>query len=283
MLNSRAVRPHTTILKFISAHLTLGALILACVSNPASAGLVGHWVADDWAGGTANWTDRVGGNIATVSNAANSATKTLGVLNDGVSSSALVFDGRNDYFAVAASQNPIAGKTSVTIAAFFNATAGASGADGAFWRFPGPLNAEAPGSPNDWGLTYDAAGNARGLFNNGVTPTPAVSLIDGQAHTMMMTWQSSSAARFYVDGTLIGSTGPYSGSIVNNKFVIGSETEQLLRYFSGAIGELRFYDSVEDVAALHSTMSNSVPEPSTFALLALGLLGVGFVRKQRGR
>ncbi|MCF7675203.1 MAG: hypothetical protein K9M97_07650, partial [Akkermansiaceae bacterium] len=130
---------------------TGGLLYLAQTSAPAA--LVGQWVANDWSGGTNDWVDRVAGKIATVPAPANSPTQSAG----------LVFDGFDDYLEVAAAQNPIVGKTSVTIMAFFQTSQGASGSDESDENYPGPLNGEL--GPNGWGLTYDAAGYARGSFN----------------------------------------------------------------------------------------------------------------------
>jgi hypothetical protein len=244
---------------FSSAH--------AAVGSP-----VAQWVADDWTGGTANWVDRVGGKVATISAAANSPTKILGAIVGTETTSGIVFDGVDDFFAVAPAQNPIQGATSVTIAAFFNTTQGASGADGAFWRYPGPVNGEAPGWPNDWGLTYSSAGEAQGFFNYQINPSPAVSLIDGLPHTMILTWQTPElVARLYVDGVLVGSTNTSAAGGVNNAngLVFGAEMEGAIlgfsspRFFSGAIGELRFYNSIEDPATLHGEMLGALTTPAT--------------------
>lgn len=262
----------------------LAILLFFCLSQTSSyAGLVGQWVADDWAGGTANWVDRVAGKIATVASAANSPTKTPGAIVGTATGSGIVFDGVNDYLLVAPTANPIQGKNSVTIVAFFNTTQGASGSDGAFWRYPGPVNGESPSSPNDWGLTYNAAGNAQGFFNGPITPSPAVSLIGGQPHTMILTWQDPTAfpgqgvARLYVDGILVGSVGPTDGGNgVNNAngFVIGSDREGILlggpRFFSGAIGELRFYDSIEDPATLHAEIFGGAAVTTAATALGVG-------------
>lgn len=219
--------------------------------------LVALWAAEDWTGGTDNWVDRVAGKIATVPAAENSPTMTF-VDESGIRPfQALVFDGVDDFLSVVAAQNPIVGKTSVTIVALFRTSQGASGTDENYWNYPGPLNGEAPGDPNDWGLTYDAAGNAQSFFNSQISPVSAVSLIDGQIHTMALTWQDPSVfpdggvARFYVDGVLVGSSVVPDGNdgIVNDGFVIGAtsrlEPSGAYRYFNGAIIELRFYDTVK--------------------------------------
>ncbi|MCF7734163.1 MAG: LamG domain-containing protein, partial [Akkermansiaceae bacterium] len=224
-----------------------------------------QWVADDWTGGTAHWVDRIGGKIATVATAANSPTKTSGLFpqRGASASSGLVFDGVDDYFSVSATENPLVGKTSVTIAAYFLSTQGASGSLSSHWQYPGPLNGASPDYAHDWGLTYNAAGEAQGFFDYPITPSPAVSVIDGQPHSMILTWQDQTVfpgeglGRLYVDGVLVGQTPVPTGGgdgIVNDGFVIGSEPEQLLRYFSGAIGELRCYDSIQDPPAVHAQL-----------------------------
>ena len=223
---------------------------------------IARWVADDWAGGAANWVDRVGGKIASMGNPTWRPVKTPGVIFGPQNSTGIVFDGIDDYFSVTADQNPIAGKNNVTIAAVFKTTRGASG-NGSWEQNPGPIYAGVPGTPNDWGLTYTAAGNAGAFFNTPIIPIPSISLIDGRTHSMILTWQDPTAtpgqgvARLYVDGVLAGSTGVTDGGngILYDGFVIGKETASTYRCFSGAIGELRFYDTVVDAAMLHSQLT----------------------------
>jgi hypothetical protein len=123
-----------------------------------------------------------------------------GAIVGGATGSGIVFDGVDDYLEVAPGENPIQGSTNVTIVAFFNTSQGASGSDGAFWRYPGPVSGEAPSSPNDWGLTYNAAGEAQGFFNGRINPASPVSLIDGVAHTMILTWKYQQYKRFRFRG-----------------------------------------------------------------------------------
>lgn len=151
--------------------------LLAQLAVVHAAAPIAQWVADDWSGiGNANWVDRIGGKIATASG---NPTKSSSQFAGGVASAGIVFDGVDDFFEVVAGQNPIVGKKTVTIVAFFKATQGATGTDGNFWQYPGPINAESGGTPNDFGLTYNSSGNAHAFFNNAITPSPAVSVIDG--------------------------------------------------------------------------------------------------------
>ena len=146
--------------------------------------------------------DRVGGKVAVSYGSPVKATSQFG---GAFSSGGIVFDGVDDYFEVTATNNPIAGKKKVTIVALFKATSGATGSDEwKCWRYPGPINAESPGTPKDFGLTIGADGLARAFLSDAIPMSSSVSVIDGQAHTMILTWSDTdvgdSTARFYVDG-----------------------------------------------------------------------------------
>ena len=236
-------------------------LVFGCL-RLAAGDPVARWVADDWAGGSANWVDRVGGKIAASYGSPVKATSQFG---GSASSSGIVFDGVDDYFEVTAVNNPIATQMRVTIVALFKATQGATGSDGNHWQYPGPINAESPGAPNDFGLTIGTDGLARAFFNGAISTPSSVSVIDGLSHTMVLTWSDTQVgdgvARFYVDGVLKGSLVSDGGAgIVNDLIRFGRERELNSRWFRGAIGELRFYASIEDPNALHALMSNVVPK-----------------------
>ena len=238
---------------------------------------VARWVADDWTGGTANWVDRVGGKTATSYGSPVKATTQFG---GSASSSGIVFDGVDDYFEVTAAINPIAGQKKVTIVALFKATQGATGIDVNHWNYPGPINAESGGNPNDFGLTIGTDGLARAFFNGAISPSTPVSVVDGAVHTMILTWSDTDGggdktARFYVDGVLKGSLETDGGSgIVSDLIRFGRERETPTRWFRGTIGELRFYTTIEDPAAVHASMSgvtmNAAPTLTTVSTLTGG-------------
>ena len=222
---------------------------------------VARWVADDWAGGAASWVDRVGGKIAAAYGSPAKATSQFG---GGASNSGIVFDGVDDFFEVTAANNPIAGQKKVTIVALFKTTQAATGSDGNHWQFPGPINAEAPGAPNDFGLTIGTDGLAHAFFNGAISTPSSIRVIDGLVHTMMLTWSDTDVgdgtARFYVDGVLKGSLVTDGGSgIVTDLIRFGRERETSTRWFRGTIGELRFYSSIEDPAVVHASMANVAP------------------------
>lgn len=267
---SRKPRPTLAAPGAISWTLVMLLVIAALATVPATpaqaAAPVARWVADDWAGGTANWVDRVGGKIATVASAANSPAKVAGAIA-GSTNSGLVFDGVNDYFKVAVGENPVHGATSMTVAAFFK-TSQAAPDNPIWWARPGPINGEASGFGNDWGLTYDAAGGASAFFGWQLPVSPAVPLTDGQPHTMIMTWQTpEKIARLYIDGALAGSLATSeSGGIDNSSgLAFGANNEgggsAPDRFFSGTIGELRLYTTIQDPAAVHSELVTAPARP----------------------
>ena len=251
---------------------------LALRLSAAAGAPIARWVADDWAGGTATWVDRVGGKVAT---SYGEPVKTAGQFNVAASDAGIVFDGVNDYFEVDAFNNPIAGRTKVTIVALFKANQGATGDDnvGLFWQYPGPINAESPGFPNDFGLTIGADGLAHAFFNESFPTFTPISVVDGLVHTMILTWsdpndQGDGVASFYVDGVLAGLYPvPDGGNGIVNDFIrFGRERETEDRWFRGTIGELRFYETIENPAEVHSSMTGTSQPPTQIPVTVIGAL-----------
>lgn len=238
--------------------------------------LVAHWVADDWAGGTADWVDRISGYVAAAESEATAPARTDDVFGAVEVDAGIVFDGIDDVLIVERDQNPLQGVHRATIVALFEASDAASERVSGSWsNRPGPVQGSVPGVRNDWGLTYDSAGFAHGFFGNEVQISLATTLLDRRPHTMAMTWESTSVggdgiARLYVDGTLIGITAPSEGGRIDNGegFVIGSDAESILiccpgsesnRYFAGAVGEIQLYNTVMDPALLHAEIVGAAP------------------------
>ena len=228
---------------------------------------IARWVADDWPGQANHWIDRVGNKVAT---SHGEPVKVGGQFSGAASGAGIVFDGVDDYFEVTSDNNPIAGRKKVTIVALFKTTLGATGNDGPHWQYPGPINAESGGGPNDFGLTIGADGLAHPFFNDPIPTVPPVSVVDGLVHTMILTWsdtddQGDGIARFYLDGVLAGVSGVQdNGSgIVNDLIRFGRERETGDRWFRGTIGELRFYETIEDPAAVHGSMAGNPLIPVT--------------------
>jgi hypothetical protein len=282
---SRGPRFVSLLSRFLIAARSLGIVTgmllagtLALRLSAAAGAPIARWVADDWAGGTANWVDRVGGKEAT---SYGEPVKTAGQFNVAASDAGIVFDGVNDYFEVDAANNPIAGRTKVTIVALFKATQGATGNDngGLFWEYPGPINAESPEFPNDFGLTIGADGLAHAFFNISFPTFTPISVVDGLVHTMILTWSDpdnlgDGVASFYVDGVLAGLYPVPDGGngIVNDLIRFGRERETVDRWFRGTIGELRFYETIENPAEVHSSMTGTSQPPTQIPVTVIGAL-----------
>jgi len=232
---------------------------------------VARWVADDWQGGSGGWVDRIGGATAIPYGG---PAKSSGAFADSTSTtSGIVFDGNQAYFELPGGQNPVKGASQLTVLAVFKTTqapravGGASASDPNFWQMAGPINAEAPGSPNDFGLSLDSLGRAKAFFNNAITPSPSVSVIDGKTHTMILTWGAnntgqSGTAKLYVDGVFIGQLQSDAGSGVHQgvsrAIRFGRDIENQ-RSFVGTLAEVSLYTTVEDPAVLTANLIDSGP------------------------
>ena len=264
-------------MKFKLHTIALATFLLLIAAVPAPAGLIGHWVADDWSG-TGNWTDRVSSLVAVPSG---DPTVAAGAFNTLGSTNGIDLDG-NDHFAVNAANNPATGNTEFTVIASFKTTTGGANNNtgGQWWQNSGIVGGEVSANPNDWGLMLLQDGRVNGAFR-ATSVQSTGSVIDGNVHTLAVTWSETgdTIGRVYLDGVLIGNTGVQDGGagISNTGFAIGRGYEGGGAYYTGEVAVVQFYDSVEDIGALHNSL---VPEPSTFLLTTFGLLGLRRRRKR---
>ena len=252
----------------------LGVGLFLGLAGAANAGLIGNWVADDWTG-SGDWLDRVSSLVAAPNGdpvVVDNSFNTLGAI-DGID-----LDG-NDNFRVTAANNPAAGKKFFTVVAMFKTTTGGANDDtgGNWWKNSGIVGGEVSANPNDWGLMLLEDGRANLAFCK--SSMQGGNVIDGVIHTAMITWSDDdfggdSIARFYLDGSYIGQATQDGGNgIANNGFSIGRGYLDGGAYYTGQIGAVRMYDSIEDAAAVHSELTaDIIPEPATLSLLGLGAL-----------
>lgn len=219
--------------------------------------LIGHWNADDYSG-SGNWVDRISSLPAVPAGDPSISASAIGT---GGCINGIYFDG-NDRFDVTAANNPAVGQNLFTIIASFRTTTGGVNNNVNWWDNTGIVGGETAAAPNDWGLMLLANGSAKFAFSS--STYTGSSVIDNKLHTMALTWSDPDGggdglARAYVDGQLKWTSGVINNGIgiVNNGFAIAADMVNGWHYFTGTIGELRIYKSIEDIAALHDSMTDS--------------------------
>lgn len=262
----------------------------------APANLVGHWVADDWSGNISEpWVSRIEitSNTSTGEKIYSPAPVYVGTpvklqgedgFNAPVAKDGIRFNG-NSYFSVSYLHNPLAPLNGVaakkmTAIVLFRTDSNGLSTGTAWYQSSGIVSSDTTGtSSNDWGLAINASGETRaGVGGATAAGSDGASafVADGKLHTLAFTWgdrpTNDGIGRMYLDGKLVGETPVWGnevdGTLVSTSIAIGSGKGSGQR-FTGDIAEIRLYNDIVDVAAVHAEM---VPEPGTLALLATGTL-----------
>lgn len=93
----------------------------------------------------------------------------------------------------------------------------------------------------------------------------------------------------YLDGQSISTETATMPSLIFDRidgFRFGGLTVGSSGFFQGAIDDVNIYDhtlSATDVSDIFQEQAAVVPEPSTYALIIIGLVGLGIIRRKRNR
>jgi MSHA biogenesis protein MshQ len=281
------VQVPSRILRFAAASvLVFGAFLLpkarakvTYVGVMSSYGPLGFWtLASDNAASVTN------GYSSTYLNGATTSAAGTGVpLAGSPNNTALSLDGDNSSpeYVTTGLSGGISGTGSIV--AWVNLSALPS-ASGAFFYVAG----ESQGG-NDFDVQFQTD-NALYFYtgageNTSYTPDP--STLVGQWNQIVVTYSGGSSGfrNIYWDGTLVSSfSGSVNAASKSSVFTIG---------YSSVFGGRDFNGLIDDVAVLGLVLSPSqvaqlyslspVPEPSTYALMALGVAGVALLRTKRAR
>lgn len=231
--------------KFFCSTLTGLILSTSCLVSTAHAGLIHSY---DFSG---NANDTTGSANGTVYGA------TLTTDRHGNSNSAYAFDGSN---AIVAKFSSPATATFAMWASWngtqddmlFNSGPDQVGVDLFFW--------------NDiisWN-TWDAGNNPFGNISS-------TNISDGKFHHYAVVNDAvNTLTTLYIDGVFFG-TASYRYE-TNSSFTIGAAQSSGAWGWSGKIDDVQIFDTALDAAAVKALIS--VPEPSTLAIVALGLMGL---------
>lgn len=245
-------------LRFLAAFFVCSVFLV----ESASAALLARWTADTYVSG-GNWTD----SAAATPIVASPRNSPVAVPNAFGSHMGIDLSG-GKYFFVPAARNVLGGKSSFTLAAVFRPSApGTTG--GNWYQASGLIGMEQGGVVNDFGFgwTGDGGGAVKaGLGVAGssdpVVTSPAVAL--NTTHAAVFTYNAPSRAlTLFVDGQQVASTTSSSSATGRNMsdFALGAITSVGGNPFPGLVAELQIYDTVEDGAALTSSLLTTYLPP----------------------
>lgn len=244
-------------------------------ARPTTPVLEMKWLAQDLAATTTNgaavssWP-RQGGTEAWSNATANGAvgTATLAHAATPTGNAALAFPG-TARLALPALANPVATETAFSVAMVVRANTAGVGAETNGSENTGLLDADEAGIVNDWGLVLPSTGKP-GLSIGKTTATTDVttysgapSIVDGQWHVVIATWDGSEVTgdavgadkncSVYVDG-IANVSSKQAAEFLNVARTSASLTlggsRASNRFFDGSIAEVRLYRGALDVMAV---------------------------------
>ncbi len=255
LLRSYEIRPNAA--SRVRSILLL-AWLIGFLCGQAHAAKVADWVADNYTSG--NWVSTSGATIS-----ASPVNAPVVVANAFGSHKGINFSGGR-YFIVAAGSNPIAGKTSFTVAAVFKATSAGAGA-GNWYNGSGLVGGEQGGVTNDFGLGWSsgsaAIGGAGFSGNSDYTITSASQTLNA-IHAAVLTYDGTTGKlTLFVDGTQVGTPTNVPSNAARNSsaFGLGAMTGTGGNPFPGLVADLQMYDTVEDGVALSNSLKAAFSAP----------------------
>lgn len=237
----------------------------------AQAALVADWTADTYVDGQ-NWVSNTGGIVATPVGLPTSFA-------DAFHTHKGVETGGSNYFTVAATNNPLANATAMTLVVVFEPQ-GTGNTGGSWWESSGLLGMEQGGSGGDWGLGWNNDRIAAGTGGPDITMFSKARGIP-EPQIAIFTWDGSTQ-RLFVNGNQVDSDYFVSPiPRVGGKFAIGAMTENGNGPFFGRIAEVRMYNTDESANAttLYNSLRTTYFGPLELASSTLTTTGGSFVVK----
>jgi len=170
-----------------------------------------------------------------------SATRGVAGAIYGDSSTAVAFDGYDDFGSVT---RQISGDFSIE---FWFASTQGLGTGSNWYEGAGLVDAEYPGTANDFGVTLLADGRvAAGVGNPDTTALSAAGFNDGAWHHVVMTrTQSTGVVRLYVDGTLQSTvTSSNRSALTATATITFGRLQTYTNFFAGSLDEIALYSTV---------------------------------------
>ena len=209
---------------------------------------VALWNADSISGNTGDtvsaWTDSVGSKVATQNGAGNLPTLALAGLG---AHKTVRFNGaQTQSLQVADVDSPISSATNFSIAVVFKTSTNGVGGEGQWYQNTGIVDAEQPGTTEDWGMVLNANGRAgAGIGGGGGDRTiySQAGLANGAGHVAILTRSDSSSFTLTVDGQTV--TGASVDVLPRNvsRFLFGA-IQTNLDYFTGDIAQVQMFNGV---------------------------------------
>ena len=200
-------------------------------------------------------------------------TVTYGAGVDG--GTAAVFDGES---SLQASGTPVT--TALTVAFWMKTTTDNGLGGGSQWyEGAGLVDGELGGDTTDWGVSQLGTRLAFGIGSSDRTIFSSSDINTGNWIHVAVTWNTSGVMNLYLNGILeatdtLASSDPRD---TTNRFFVGQDLGG--NAFAGSLDQIRIFDSV--LTGEQITTLAAVPEPSTSALLAAGVLGLALLRRRQ--